>query len=91
MIDKSEIAIQSSLFRNAISQCSKKMISYSFREFPLGSCGDASDMLGVFLSETRGVECDYVMGMANNQSHAWLEVGETRLTSPLTSFPEMSP
>lgn len=87
MTDMSEIAIQSASFRSAIVQCSKQMMAFSFREFPLGSCGDASDMLGVFLWETLGIECEYTMGKAGGQSHAWLEFGGIKIDITADQFP----
>jgi len=48
----------------------------AFRVFPAGGCGNASEMLGVWLKECGidGAEC--VAGDRGDMSHAWLEVGD---------------
>ena len=61
-------------FRKAIDDSSEE-ISFlvSFRAFPRGACGDASDMLGRFLNEIGEGPFEYVSGWRERQSHAWLE------------------
>ena len=50
---------------------------FSFDKFPLGCCGDTSELLAQFLLEN-GIRTSYVCGMynhslfENSQSHAWL-------------------
>lgn len=48
--------------------------------FPNGCCGDATDLLGLYLSKNHGIESIYVCGsgLGDNpdQSHAWLLCGE---------------
>lgn len=51
-----------------------------FRDFPLGACGPAAELVGRALSEKLGLRSVYVCGvghpnLAPNQSHAWTEVG----------------
>lgn len=60
-------------FRNAIIKSSKENLSIGFQSFPLGSCGDASLVLGFYL-ESKGLGVfDYVCGKRNGYTHAWLE------------------
>ncbi|MGL0936050.1 hypothetical protein ABMX80_21135 [Vibrio vulnificus] len=44
--------------------------------FPDGCCGDATDLLGLYLLKYHGLESDYVCGHGlgdnSNQTHAWL-------------------
>ncbi|MEC6815289.1 hypothetical protein VXS05_09475 [Photobacterium toruni] len=44
--------------------------------FPSGCCGDATDLLGLYLLKYHGLESDYVCGHGlgdnSNQTHAWL-------------------
>ncbi len=47
----------------------------TFRDFPRGSCGDASILLGEYLHQNDGGIWDYVGGERDSDlhSHAWLE------------------
>ena len=60
-------------FRLAFEQCTGRLRAVSLKNFPRGSCGDVSDMLGLFIREKLKVECEYVSGRSNGHSHAWLE------------------
>lgn len=62
-------------FRNAIERCRGRLKAISLKHFPLGSCSDVSDMLGMYLREACGVECEHVSGQEDGHSHAWLELG----------------
>ncbi len=50
-----------------------KKLPVSFHEFPMGSCGDASLLLGKYLDEMGLGQFYYVSGHLERQSHAWLE------------------
>ena len=65
-----ELSLQ---FRNAIIKHGIKKLPISFHEFPRGSCGDASLLLGKYLDEMGLGQFDYVCGELGRQSHAWLE------------------
>lgn len=60
-------------FRNTIIKYGIKKLPISFHEFPTGSCGDASLLLGKYLDEMGMGQFDYVCGELGRQSHAWLE------------------
>lgn len=65
-----ELSLQ---FRNAIIKYGIKRLPISFHGFPMGSCGDASLLLGKYLDEMGLGQFDYVCGEIGRQSHAWLE------------------
>jgi hypothetical protein len=44
-----------------------------FRDFPRGSCGDTSILLGEYLSELGYGEWSYVPGVRGRSTHAWIE------------------
>ncbi|EKF9488590.1 hypothetical protein ACUULL_003735 [Vibrio cholerae] len=53
------------------------MTSFYFSSgFPAGCCGDATDLLGLYLLKYHGLESDYIcghgLGNNSNQTHAWL-------------------
>jgi hypothetical protein len=60
-------------FRKALIKYGIKRLPISFHEFPMGSCGDASLLLGKYLDEMGLGQFDYVCGELGRQSHAWLE------------------
>ena len=74
MAGMDDVRLLSKRFRTAIECSVDDLHSVSLREFPRGSCGDVSDMLGVFLHRTLKIDCEYVSGWHEDQSHAWLEV-----------------
>jgi hypothetical protein len=61
-------------FHQAITECPNSGL-ISLRDFPTGSCGDASPLLGQFLREQGYGEWVYVSGCrkGDDHSHAWLE------------------
>ncbi len=65
-----ELSLQ---FRKALIKYGIKRLPISFHEFPMGSCGDASLLLGKYLDEMGLGQFDYVCGELGRQSHAWLE------------------
>lgn len=72
MHEQSTITQQATAFRRAIEQCRDRLRAISLKDFPHGSCGDATDMLGMFLTDAIEVKADYVSGWNTGQSHAWL-------------------
>lgn len=53
------------------------MTSFYFSSgFPAGCCGDATDLVGLYLLKYHGLESDYICGQGlgdnSNQTHAWL-------------------
>ena len=65
-----ELSLQ---FRNAIISYGIKKLPISFHEFPLGSCGDVSLILGKYFDEMGLGQFDYVCGEIDGKTHAWLE------------------
>lgn len=45
----------------------------TFERFPLGACGDCSELLREYLSECGLGEWDYRWGWRDGRSHGWLE------------------
>lgn len=73
----SEIYCHAVEFRAAILACMGRLEAISLRQFPFASCGDASDLLGVYLSSL-GLLCVYTSGSDDDQqTHAWLDFEET--------------
>ena len=81
-------------FRNAIDACDKSKLSISFQSFPHGSCGDTSLLLARFLKGNGLGNFEYVCGVRDGWSHAWLEQGDTIIditgdSSPMGQVPSM--
>ena len=91
MVGVAEIRNRSVTFRAAIERCSEQLRSRALDQFPRGSCGDVSDMLGEFLQRTSGIECDYVVGCTAEGSHAWLEYGGVFIDITADQFPGNAP
>lgn len=60
-------------FRNAIIINSGNLRSFSLSEFPRGSCGDISTLLGLYLESGFGIDVEYVAGVKGEQHHAWIQ------------------
>jgi hypothetical protein len=66
-------------FRLAIERCDPKQLTICMQDFPAGSCGDATPLLGTYFIEEGLGTFTYVLGerAADNingrHSHAWLE------------------
>jgi hypothetical protein len=86
MVGIQELRVHSLNCRAAVERCFGRCRAISLKEFPRGSCGDVSDILGMFLRETLEVECEYVSGWADGQSHAWLELGEITIDITADQF-----
>ncbi len=67
------VAAVAMAFRHAIERCRPTLTYIAFKDFPFGSCGDASDVLGRFLSENGSPGWIYVCGNRDDRTHAWLE------------------
>ncbi|MGY0373235.1 hypothetical protein [Clostridium sp. JNZ J1-5] len=72
-LDMSYLKEISSQFRKAIIKYGIKKLPISFHEFPMGSCGDTSLLLGKYFDEFGLGQFDYVCGEINGKTHAWLE------------------
>lgn len=76
--DIGEIRRIASRFRMAIEACDRRMLPISFEEFPRGSCGDATPLLGTYLNEHCFGPFEYVLGEREDsgRTHAWLRRGQ---------------
>lgn len=73
---KDEIFKHAQIFRDALENCKSKLTHISFENFPRGSCGDTSVLLGTYLSEKGLGDFNYISGgkkIGKWSSHAWLE------------------
>ncbi|MGE5436799.1 MAG: hypothetical protein ACM3O3_06190 [Syntrophothermus sp.] len=81
---KSELVKYCRAFRNAIEKCDKELLPINFANFPKGSCGDASLLLGVFLDVMGLGKFKQISGTKFIKteldrewiSHAWLQNSE---------------
>lgn len=70
-------------FRDAIDSQLPKISYISFKKFPKGSCGDASELLGKFLIEQSIANIKYVNGRHGLDCTVLpVQMAQTRLTSP---------
>lgn len=66
-------------FRSAIERCEPRYLTVTMQSFPIGSCGDATPLLGTFLAQQGLGTFMYVLGERDHNgingrhSHAWLE------------------
>lgn len=75
-------------FREAILRSNKGMLPITLHDFPEGSCGDTSLLLGEYLYRV-GCGCfEYVTGFRNEQSHAWIEANGLIVDITSDQFPE---
>lgn len=58
-------------FRKALEHGGSRWVG--FARFPLGACGDASELLGQYLADSGLGEWTYVSGMRDGSTHAWIE------------------
>ncbi len=77
-LDIDAIRSVASRFRTAIEACDRSMLPDSFEEFPRGSCGDVTPLLGTYIIEHGFGPFDYVLGErgSSNCTHAWLRQGQ---------------
>ena len=62
-------------FRIAIERSDRAKLPITFADFPLGSCGDAANLLGAYLTDCGIESLKYVCGQRGEKSHVWLESG----------------
>lgn len=81
-IDTQLIELNVCKFRRALENCPKNLLPISFERFPIGSCGDATLLLGKYLQKKGFGDFDYILGESGTHSddtwhsHAWLQKGE---------------
>jgi hypothetical protein len=75
-MDLNRVTRLAETFRNALVQCDKAKMPEGLRNFPLGSCGDASLLLAEFLRQHCLGDFNYVMGYRGDGTHAWLQHGD---------------
>ncbi len=63
-------------FRKAIEACPRSRLPITFSNFPRGSCGDVTLLLGAFLIEQGYEPFHYLLGEHGTSSHAWLQRGK---------------
>ncbi|MFI6401477.1 hypothetical protein [Streptomyces sp. NPDC050548] len=83
-----EVRSAAAAFRQAILACPDTGL-ISLRDFPHGSCGDASPLLGQFLRDQGFGVWEYVAGErgSDQHTHAWLEQGGWLLDITADQFP----
>lgn len=66
-------------FRRALEGIDRQTLPIQFRDFPRGSCGDTSLLLGTYLQERGLGEFTYIVGWRGEWpqrvSHGWIERG----------------
>ncbi|HEX6367580.1 MAG TPA: hypothetical protein VF006_01530 [Longimicrobium sp.] len=84
-------------FRRALEAVAPGSCASALRQFPLGSCGDVTDLLGTYLGEKGAGEFDYILGEKRRPekrggylSHAWLERDGLIVDITADQFPEVS-
>ena len=73
-------------FRQALDQIDWSTMPCQYREFPTGTCGDISDILAEHLYSLGYEGIEYVCGMLDETSHAWLEIGENAIDITADQF-----
>ncbi|MGE8296000.1 MAG: hypothetical protein ACN6PH_10680 [Pseudomonas sp.] len=82
--DKSKIKIHCNRFRQAIQKIPASGRPIDFRNFPSGSCGSTSELIGTYLEGLGFGKFYYVHGSKPGiESHAWIKQG--RLIVDLTA------
>ena len=76
-VDSARLRELAARFRAAILRTPPESLTTILKNFPLGSCGEASVLLGVFLREQGFGGAVYVLGRRGHQWHARLEMGDT--------------
>jgi len=61
-VDLDQVKQLATAFREAIERCNSERLGISFENFPRGSCGDASPLLGTYLIEQGAGTFMYVCG-----------------------------
>jgi hypothetical protein len=82
-------------FRNAIEAIPQEQLFDSvFSHFPVGCCGDTSNLLASYLFEKTGVVAEYCSGLYGGKdkeiySHAWLKVNGLIIDITADQFQDM--
>jgi hypothetical protein len=80
-------------FRHAIKRCDCQRLAIGMQDFPTGSCGDATDLLGAYLADEGLGSFMYVEGwrgaVEDRHSHAWLEEDGLIVDITADQFPEI--
>lgn len=78
-------------FRKAVEELKPQLRSVCFKDFPRGSCGDASILLGEVLEELNLGDWVYRSGKrADGQTHAWIERADVIVDITADQFPDIS-
>jgi hypothetical protein len=77
-------------FRDAIERADRNRLPIEFRDFPSGSCGEATLLLGIFLTDQGMGTFRYVCGWRDDHSHVWLEADGLIVDITADQFPEIS-
>ncbi|MCC5467640.1 hypothetical protein [Pelosinus baikalensis] len=77
-------------FRQAILKCEATKLPIGLQAFPIGSCGDASLLLGKYFQQNGIAEAFYICGWRDTQSHAWLLVDKLIIDVTADQFPEIT-
>ncbi|KAB2716400.1 hypothetical protein F9K97_24275 [Brucella anthropi] len=83
-------------FRAAMANTRPEKLPVTLQEFPHGTCGDATLLLGYYLKTHGFGTFDYVLGMATDDdrerySHAWLRQGRIVVDITADQFPDQAP
>ena len=77
-------------FRAALDKIDWAKMPIGFKDFPLGTCGDISDILAEHLY-LQGIEnIDYVCGENESGTHAWLEIDGCAVDVTADQFDEIT-
>ncbi len=76
-------------FREAIEKVDPKCLPITFSEFPFGSCGHTTILLGTILKDKGFGRFEYVLGQKEAQSHAWLQQCGIIVDITADQFPEV--
>jgi hypothetical protein len=84
------IASLAASFRRAIERCNRLHLPYSFKKFPLGSCGDSTPLSGTFLKQHGLGSFMHIQGIRHGHTHAWLEADGLIVDISADQFPEIA-
>lgn len=82
-------------FRLALEKCPKNILPGQFKEFPSGSCGDASLLLAKYLTSGGLGQFDYVKGETGSRrdgtwhTHGWIQQSDLIIDITADQFPEV--
>jgi hypothetical protein len=92
--DIARLASLATSFRAAIEKCGPNELTPDFGEFPHGSCGDTSLLLGTYLKEQDAGAFTYVDGgrgvSPDRCYHGWLEAEGVIVDITADQFPEVN-